>query len=293
MDEVESIFRHLRHPFEPPPPDRELVVHEADDVQGNSPGGHEVLRAVAHPVPQIVLSHLDVQNPMQFVLDRPVAPDGFQQLLWRYLLAHDVVAALDPATGGGPAASRRRARPSRCASRHARARRQHADAGHFLPRLGILQPLLHVLVALSLVGLQRQDELTALADDQLRRAALSVHRVRGDDRALQIQHLEQCRQRPHLVGLLVGRDLAEHDPASRSERAQKLLVEDSEIHHVEAGLAAVQARKQCNHQHFEKVVARRAARPGILDPFEKLTEFFHALPFRSARVVVSPRRGTS
>ena len=92
-DELESIFRHLRRPSEPPP-DRELVVHETDDVQSDFPDGREVLRAVAHPVPQVVLSHLDVQHPVQAVLDRPVVSDGFQKLLRRHLSAHDAVAGL-------------------------------------------------------------------------------------------------------------------------------------------------------------------------------------------------------
>ena len=43
-----------------------------------------------------------------------------------------------------------------------------------------------------------------------------MHRVRGDERALQMQHLEQRRQRPDLVGLLVDRDL----PSASSAFAQ-------------------------------------------------------------------------
>ena len=34
-DELEAVFRHLRRPFEPPP-DRQLVVHQAHDVQGEA-----------------------------------------------------------------------------------------------------------------------------------------------------------------------------------------------------------------------------------------------------------------
>ena len=199
--------------------------------------------------------------------------------------------------------------------------------------------------------------MPALADDQPRRDALRVHRVPGDERALQVQHLEQRRQRPDLVGLLVDRDLAEHDARPRGEGAQEMqrrelrgareraperlavdrdlpdarrlqslrpapsepgqrgrerarihhpeqpgegvvagkpvlqthelaqkpLVEDGEIRHVDAGLTAAQARKQRDHQHFVEVVARRVAGPGILDPLEKFAEFFHVLPLFSAR----------
>ena len=39
---------------------------------------------------------------------------------------------------------------------------------HVLLRLGVLQPLLRILVEHSLVGLQRQNAIPALADDQLR-----------------------------------------------------------------------------------------------------------------------------
>ena len=52
----------------------------------------------------------------------------------------------------------------------------------------------------------------------------------------------------------------------RTHWAQEPLVEDGEIRHVDAGLPAAQARKQRDHQHLEKVAARRVAGPGILDP---------------------------
>ena len=45
-----------------------------------------------------------------------------------------------------------------------------------------------------------------------------------------------------------------------------------EIRRVDAGLPAAQARNQRNHQHLEKVAARRVARQGILD---HLSEFNH------------------
>ena len=92
-DELESIFRLLRRPSEPPS-DRQLVIHESDDVRSNSPDGREVFRAVARPVPEVVLSRPDVQNPVQAVLDRPTVPNGLQKLLGRHLSAHDAVAGL-------------------------------------------------------------------------------------------------------------------------------------------------------------------------------------------------------
>ena len=95
-DELQSIFRLLRRPSEPSS-DRQLVVHEANDVQSDSRDGREVFRAVARPVPQIVLSHLDVQSPVQAVLDHPMVSDGLQKLLGRHLLVHDAVA--DPGLG--------------------------------------------------------------------------------------------------------------------------------------------------------------------------------------------------
>ena len=50
------------------------------------------------------------------------------------------------------------------------------------------------------------------------------------------------------------------------ELAQKRLAALSVIRHVDAGPTAVQARKQRDHQHLEKVGARRVAGPRILDP---------------------------
>ena len=52
----------------------------------------------AHPVPQVILPHLDVENPMQPVLDRLVVPDGLQEVPGGHLPAHDLGArlGLDP-----------------------------------------------------------------------------------------------------------------------------------------------------------------------------------------------------
>ena len=52
--------------------------------------------------------------------------------------------------------------------------------------------------------------------------ALRVHRVRGDDCALNVQHLEQRRSRPDLIGLLVDRHLPEHDPGLRGEGPRQM-----------------------------------------------------------------------
>ena len=86
--EFKAIFRHLRRPPEPSSL-RQLVVHELHDVRGDSPEHREVLRAVVRPVPKVVLSHPDIQNPMQVVLDRPAVPDGLQELLGGHLPAHE------------------------------------------------------------------------------------------------------------------------------------------------------------------------------------------------------------
>ena len=113
-------------------------------------------------------------------------------------------------------------RPSRCVSPRARVRVQRLDTKPFFHILGIVEPRLRVRVERFLVALQRQDAVPALAGDQLRRGALRVHRVPGDERVLQLQHLQQRRQRPDLVGLRVDRHLAEHDPGPRSEGADQM-----------------------------------------------------------------------
>ena len=72
-DELEATIRRLSRPQEAPP-DRQLVVHLVHDAHDQAADRREILRAVARPVPEVVLPHLDVQNPMQPVLDRPVVP---------------------------------------------------------------------------------------------------------------------------------------------------------------------------------------------------------------------------
>ena len=81
-DELESAVRHLRRPQEAPP-DRDFVVHEAHDAQDQPTDSREVFGPAARPVPKLVLSHLEVENPMPPVLDRPTVPDGRQDVLWR------------------------------------------------------------------------------------------------------------------------------------------------------------------------------------------------------------------
>ena len=121
---LEATIRHLSRPQEAPP-DRQLVVHQVHHAHDRAADRREILRAVARPVPKIVLQHPDVQNPMQLVLDRPTVPDRLLEVLGRHLPAQDVGCGFrcgsplprrgptrpfrpprGPATGGRPAAGR-------------------------------------------------------------------------------------------------------------------------------------------------------------------------------------------
>ena len=224
-----------------PPLERVVVVHDAHDVRGDAPEGGEALRPVQGSVLHPVLVHDDVENPMQAVLDPPVAADELRQPLRRNLRAHDEVAdgplrpalplsdRLDPADGleAGPAV------PVPQPSGIVRDRRDaRLDAPvpavnmavfkHFLLRLRVGEPDLHVLVQRLLVALRRKDVVAALLHDPRRRLPLRVHRV-GRRRALvQIQHLQKRGDRRDLVRLPVDLRLAENEAGPGRERLNQM-----------------------------------------------------------------------
>ena len=63
---------------------------------------------------------------------------------------------------------------------------------------GIVEPQAHVVVQRRLVALQRQDVVATALQDGLRGGALAVHRVGGDDPALERQERQQLGQGPDL-----------------------------------------------------------------------------------------------
>ena len=77
-NEAEQIFVVHGGDFHPSL-ERVVVVHEADEVQGDAPDGGEALRPAQGSVPHSILVHHDVENPVEAVLDLPVVAGELQQ----------------------------------------------------------------------------------------------------------------------------------------------------------------------------------------------------------------------
>ena len=74
-----------------------------------------------------------------------------------------------------------------------------------------------ILAQPALVALQRQDVVGLLVDDLARNLALASHRVDGDDRPIDRQHVEKRRNGDNLVRLLAHPGLRQHQPLSPGE----------------------------------------------------------------------------
>jgi len=188
-----------------------------------------------------VLLEGDVERPVEAVFDGPVALDGVGAG-WGVERARDDVEALlagDPAPvldcgldlgGGGEAGEARRAgvgvvgvQPSGdvgdagCSGLDAAAALvdggRHVQLGggrgvEIGPQFGVQG---------RLVGLDRQEVVGTGGGDRLGGGRVAAHGVDGDQRALQVEPLQQRRDGPDLVGLVLHRLLAQHQPAPGGE----------------------------------------------------------------------------
>ena len=75
---------------------------------------------------------------------------------------------------------------------------------------GVVEQQAHVLEQRRLVGLEREHIVAAAIEDRLRRGLLGVHRVGGDDAAVQRQQGQQLGHGRDLVRLAVDPQLAQH-----------------------------------------------------------------------------------
>ena len=62
---------------------------------------------------------------------------------------------------------------------------------------------LHGLVKRALIAFERQDIVSPLRSDLSRNVPLGPHRIQGANRALEIQHLEEFRNRGNLIPLRI------------------------------------------------------------------------------------------
>ena len=79
----------------------------------------------------------------------------------------------------------------------------------------IVEQLLDIGIHGGPVLLQRHAVIAAAVTDRAGDVGLRPHRIHGDQRAVQVEVLQQQGNGGDLVGFLLGRLLAEHDPLPR------------------------------------------------------------------------------
>ena len=215
---------------------------ESDKVEGHVAYQCEVVGDVAGTGPRVIITELNIQTPVQPILDFPMTSDCHRNALGAGRQAADVVHAL------GTGALGHRSHPL-----------DDGKAGHVLPGLGLVEPSGRVIrrtashldpsVAGARALVRRtRCQRTARIDlgehdrvEQLRvvvfhaqhvvgaslanRAGdlgLRPHRIDGDDAARDIEHLEQFGNRRDLVGLLRRCRLAQHHAHVGRKRADQM-----------------------------------------------------------------------
>ena len=121
---------------------------------------------------------------------------------------------------------------------------------HFFPRLGIGEPVPHVLVQRFLVALHRKDVVAALLHDQRRRLALRVHRVGRRRAPVQSQNLQKGRESRDLVRRPVDLRLVENESRPGLER----------LHQMQSGLLRGVQDRARQHLAVDRHLIRRIAR---------------------------------
>src|SRR4051795_5236156 len=213
--------------------DREAVLARGpapDQVERDALDQCHVARTIIRAQALVVVAEDDIQNPMDRIFNRPMTPDGFQELVRRQGPRGDVVAGErrdlaaphDRALHGG---DRLEPRPGRFAAEPGRGRRHRAAAGLLTPVRGLralaalhrlrcrpLERRLDPGQQLGLVGLDRQQVVGSGLDDPLGDRPIAAGRVDRHQRALEAQLVEQRGDHDALVRLAVH-DLLGQDEA--------------------------------------------------------------------------------
>src|SRR3954452_40762 len=187
---------------------------------------------MAHPA--VILPEGDIENPMQGVLDTPVAANGLGQDGRIVAAAGEEVADLGLGFVGAVDTADRLDRQQRaqigpfvqrlelCASwAHENAPAHQATmavvkgvesrpTGGTAAETSTFEMSLCGLEGTAVIGLQRQEIVGALGPDPRGNVLLASHRVERHDGALEMQGVEQLRDGGDLVRLAVDLALAEH-----------------------------------------------------------------------------------
>src|SRR5215211_1573568 len=203
-----------------------------DQVESDLAQEGEVARSrpVAHAA--VILAEGDVQHPMQCVLNTPMPADRLDQDGRSVAAAREEVADLGLALAGAVDAPDRLHRQNRAQVGPAVQGlevldgRSHKDAptdqatvalvkgvDHWSPlaspaKTGLLEMLAHSPKGAAVIGLEHQEIVSALGPDLRGDVLLTAHRIQRHDAALQVQGLQQLRDRDDLIRLAVDGALA-------------------------------------------------------------------------------------
>src|ERR1700761_628214 len=217
-----------------------------DEVDRDFPQQRKILDGVPIPHPTVIFLEDDVENPVQTILNLPVPADRLCQDLrmigaagqevtdvsFDLTRSVDLTDAFHSQDGlqAGPVAQRFQ-RGSIRADKHAAPDQAAMAIIEFVmdwpvkgraAKTGCCAKLLDSSEFLPLVGLERHEIISPVFEDPGGDRPLAAHRIQGDNRSLDVEHLEQFRDRADLVRFVADPTLAKDQPAVTSPRADDM-----------------------------------------------------------------------
>src|SRR5271156_1744164 len=209
----------------------------ADKVDRDFTEQREILHGVAIPYPAVIFVEGNVEHPVQAVFDLPMPADCFRQDFWLIRAAGQEVANFGLRLAGPVDAADGFHGQDRFQARPVAQRFQPCGVGadeypapdkatmtiiEFVmersvngraAEAGRGTKLLNSGEFLSLVRLQRHEIISLFLEDLGSNRPLASHRIQCDNAALDVEHIEQFRDRRDLVGFVSDLALAKYQAA--------------------------------------------------------------------------------
>jgi hypothetical protein len=253
----------------------------------------EILHGVAISYPVVTFVEGNVEHPMQAVLDLPMAADRCRQDFWLLRAAGQEVANFDlrlagPVDGadGFYGQDRFQARPvarwfQLCgvgADKYSTPDKATLAIIEFVmerpvngraAETGRGTMLLNSSEFLSLVRLERHEIISLFLEDLGGNRPLAPHRIQCDDAALDVEHIEQFRDRRDLVGFVADLALAKHQAVITGPCTDDVErpVEDTLFNNT-AWLQHIDLSRLADDPRFAAATYRSALEAGIMEHVE-------------------------
>src|ERR1700687_6107361 len=199
-----------------------VIGVSSQDVEGKPAQNGEVLRSVVLSRAIDVLVEMDVEHPMEFVLDGPMAAGDLQQPLWGRVFGQEIVA-YKRRVGALASQVSARSDPAHRSDTWKAVDRIQAGIAHDgrAPRFApIVSGAVDLLGAAALarsrkllrnrleqgstIGFDRQNIVAATVEHRARKGAVAMERIGGNDAALEAQKIQHLQGTRRLVAAKIG-----------------------------------------------------------------------------------------